>query len=109
MSLPLVIRRSARTEFDEAFDWYERQRPGLGVEFAERVQAVFERISATPEMHAPVYRDVRKASVRQFPYSVFYRDRVDRVVVLAVLHNRRDPSIWKSRADREERAGNGPQ
>jgi hypothetical protein len=40
MTLPIVLRREARAEFDEAFDWYEQQRAGLGVEFAERVQAV---------------------------------------------------------------------
>ena len=98
MSLPLVIRRQARADFDEAFDWYEEQRPGLGVEFAGRVQAVFDSIAAMPEMHAPVYRDVRKALVRIFPYSVIYRIRGGRVVVLAVFHNKRDPNTWKSRA-----------
>lgn len=97
MSLTLVIRRKARTEFDEAFDWYERQRPGLGIEFAERVQTVFDSITTVPEMHAPVYRDARKALVRPFPYSVIYRIRGNRVVVLAVFHNKRDPNIWKSR------------
>ncbi|MBV8076199.1 MAG: type II toxin-antitoxin system RelE/ParE family toxin [Planctomycetaceae bacterium] len=98
MSLPVVLRRKAQAEFDEALDWYERQQAGLGVEFADHVQAVFDRISATPEMHAVVYRDVRKALVRQFPYSVFYRIRADRVVVLTVFHNKRNPNIWKSRA-----------
>ena len=46
MSLPVVLRRQARAEFDEAFDWYEEQRAGLGIEFAARVQAAFDRISA---------------------------------------------------------------
>jgi len=33
MSLPIVFRVEAQAEFDEAFDWYEQQRAGLGVEF----------------------------------------------------------------------------
>ena len=78
----------ARAEFDEAFDWYERQRAGLGVEFAEHVQAVFDTISARSEQHAPVHRDVRKALVRPFPFSVIYRIRSNRVIVLAVFHNK---------------------
>lgn len=98
MNLPLVIRRAARAEFNEAFDWYEQQRPGLGVQFAERVQVVFDSIAAMPEMHAPVYRDVRKALVKPYPYSVIYRIRGNRVVVLAVFHSKRNPNIWKSRA-----------
>jgi len=75
----------------------ERQRVGPGVEFAERVQAVFDGISAMPELHAIVHRDVRKALVRRFPYAVFYRVRAGRVVVLAVFHAKRDPELWKSR------------
>ncbi len=98
MSFPLVIRRKARAEFDEAFDWYEEQRAGLGIEFAGHVQSVFDRIAANPELHSLVFRDVRKALVRPFPYSVVYRIRGGRVVVLAVFHNKRNPDIWKSRA-----------
>jgi toxin ParE1/3/4 len=98
MSLPVVLRRPARAEFDAAIDWYEKQQPGLGVDFAERVQAVFDRISATPEMHAIVYRDIRKTSVRKFPYLVFYRLRPNRVVVVSVFHNKRNPRTWRSRA-----------
>jgi plasmid stabilization system protein ParE len=47
MSLPTVLRAEAQADFDEAFDWYEAQRPGLGTEFAAEVQKVFDRISAT--------------------------------------------------------------
>jgi plasmid stabilization system protein ParE len=98
MTLPVVMRVQARAEFDEAFDWYEQQRAGLGIEFAEQVQAVFDRISGMPELHAMVYKDVRKALVRKFPYSVFYRVRAGRVIVLAVFHSKRSPTVWKSRA-----------
>ena len=97
MSLPLVIRRKARADFDEAFDWYEPQRAGLGVEFAARVQAVLDSIAAMPELHAPTYRDVRKALVRPFPYSIIDRIRNNRVIIIAVFHNKRNPRIWRSR------------
>ena len=56
--MPVVLRQKARAEFDAAFDWYERQQTGLGPEFAECVQAVFERISTTPEMHVTVYTEL---------------------------------------------------
>jgi plasmid stabilization system protein ParE len=81
MSLPVVLRRAARAEFDDAIDWYENQRSGLGVVFADRVQDVLDRISDNPQMHAPVFRDVRKAIVRRFPYCVYYRVEPDVIVV----------------------------
>jgi plasmid stabilization system protein ParE len=98
MSLTVVIRPKARADFDEAFDWYESQRAGLGVEFSNRVQTVIDSIAVMPELPAPVYRDVRRAMVRPFPYSVIYRIRGMRIIVLAVFHNKRDPNVWKSRA-----------
>jgi len=30
MSLPIVLRPEARVEFDDAFNWYEQRRLGLG-------------------------------------------------------------------------------
>jgi plasmid stabilization system protein ParE len=96
--LPVVLRAEAQTEFDEAFDWYEARRPGLGVDFATQVRAVFDRIAANPQLHAVVFADVRKAVVQRFPYCVYYRAEAARVQVLAVFHNRRDPAIWQGRA-----------
>jgi toxin ParE1/3/4 len=98
MNLPVVLRTEAQTDFDEAFDWYENQRPGLGIDFAAQVQEVFDRISVNPLLHAAVFRDVRKALVRRFPYSVLYRVEATQILIIAVFHSRRDPSIWQGRA-----------
>ena len=38
VKLPVVLREAAEIEFDEAFDWYDVQRIGLGAEFAAEVQ-----------------------------------------------------------------------
>jgi toxin ParE1/3/4 len=98
VTLPVVLRDEATAEFDEAFDHYEAQRPGLGVDFAARVQQVFDRISANPLLHGVVFADIRKAVVTRFPYCVFYRAETARVEVIALFHTSRDPSIWQGRA-----------
>ena len=97
MSLPVVLRAEAEAEFDEAFDWYDSQRVGLGPAFAAEVQRVLDGIAANPLMHRTVLADVRKAVVRRFPYCVFYRPHADRVEVIAVFHSRRNPSVWQGR------------
>jgi toxin ParE1/3/4 len=98
MSLPIVLRDEAQAEFDEAFDFYERQKRGLGVAFAARVQHVFDRIGSNPLLHPEVFADIRKAAVARFPYRVFYRAEPSRVQVIAVFHTARDPAIWQGRA-----------
>jgi toxin ParE1/3/4 len=95
MSLPIVLRREARAEFDRAHDWYENKRPGLGEEFSERVQEVLHRIAALPELHQCIYKDVRRGLVRGFPYQVLYRVKTNQIRVLAVFHTSRNPAVWK--------------
>jgi plasmid stabilization system protein ParE len=97
VTLPVVLRDEALVEFDEAFDTYEGQQAGLGVDFVARVQQVFDRIAVNPKMHSIVFADIRNALVKRFPYCVFYRTEAARVEVIAVFHSKRDPSIWQGR------------
>jgi plasmid stabilization system protein ParE len=98
MSLPLVLRPAARADLLEARDWYEQQRPGLGDTFTDAVEQVFDRIQAMPELYAPSFKDVRRGKLRKFPYIVYYRILPKKIEVLAVLHGRRDPKVWRGRA-----------
>lgn len=98
MSLPIVFRRAARAEFDDAADWYEQRRAGFGTAFTAAVQRVLDQIAAQPDFYAQVYQDVREALVSGYPYCVYYRKEPGQVVVLSVFHTSRDPSIWQGRA-----------
>jgi len=98
MSLRVRLLPEAKDEFDAAADWYEDQRSGLGIDFVAKVREVLDRIAANPRLHGTVYRNVRKAIVRRFPYVVLYREEIDEVIVIAVFHSSRDPSHWQRRA-----------
>jgi toxin ParE1/3/4 len=97
VSIPIVFRAEAEAEFDEAFDWYDARRVGLGSRFASEVQAVLDAIAANPLLNPAIFADTRKAVVRRFPYCVYYRPHADRIEVLAIFHTSRDPLIWQSR------------
>lgn len=97
MTLPIILGADAEDDFDSAFDWYERQRNGLGSQFAARVQATLNLIADRPEMFAVRAEAVRRAPVRRFPYAVYFRLEPDRIVVLAVVHTSRNQSVWKDR------------
>jgi len=94
----MMLRPEAEVDLVHARGWYERQRAGLGMAFLLCVEEVLERIDRTPEFYAVVYRDVRRAFTRRFPYAVYYRIEGYEVVVLGILHTRRDPREWQSRA-----------
>jgi toxin ParE1/3/4 len=97
MSLPVVFRPTARREFDDAIDWYEGQRQGLGVRFAGVVESVLRAIGGSPEMHPVILKDFRRAVVPHFPYLVIYRVLADHIAVLAVIHGKRDLSSLRAR------------
>lgn len=97
MSLPIVFRRLARAEFDDAADWYEQRRAGLGATFTAAVQRVLDQIAAQPAFYPQVHQDVREALVPGYPYCVYYREEPTQVVVFSVFHTSRDPSIWQGR------------
>ena len=98
MSLPVVLRPEASRDAEEARDYLEGQRAGLGHDFLNRLNEALGQIGALPELYGVVWRNVRAAKLRQFTYVVYYRVHDDRVEVLAVMHGRRDASAWQGRA-----------
>lgn len=71
---------------------------GLGLEFLAAIEDVFDRIQATPELHAGEYKGIRRTVTKRFPYVVYYRLLVESVEVLAVLHGSRSSRLWRRRA-----------
>lgn len=86
----------------DAFLWYETQRSGLGEEFLAVVRETLGAIEEHPLRFPVVYGDVRRAlTPRPFPYQILYfiDEERERVVILAMLHQARNPEIWKSRRE----------
>jgi len=97
MVAELVLSEEAEQDIAEAAAWYERQRQGLGEDFMTRVDACFNALCRTPEMHQLVKRNFRRGLVRRFPYAVFYEYTDEKVIVYGVLHTSQDPKKWRER------------
>jgi plasmid stabilization system protein ParE len=94
----VLIRPAAAADLQDAFDWYEKQQPGLGVEFRGAVREKLHDIAANPMLYQVVHRDTRRALLRRFPYGLYYRVYPGIVIVVACMHGRRSPRRWKARA-----------
>jgi len=95
MKYDLIIRLEAEEDIRGAYGWYEDRVPGLGREFLRCVDVAIAQISRTPVTYPFIYQDVRRNLTRRFPFGVFYVVVGHKIIVLAVLHARRDPSLWK--------------
>lgn len=92
MSRRLFVRPLAARDLREAQDWYDEQRPGLGDEFRAAIDLQLARVLERPHLYPVIYRDVRRAIVRRFPYLLYFGLSGDDVVVLACLHSSRKPA-----------------
>ncbi|TAN48747.1 MAG: type II toxin-antitoxin system RelE/ParE family toxin [Betaproteobacteria bacterium] len=93
----IVVRPAAAADIDEAFLWYEGQRPGLGHEFLATAQTLINAVAQHPLRYPVVRRDTRRALLRRFPYTVYFRIYDEVVVVVACMHGRRNPRRWQVR------------
>jgi toxin ParE1/3/4 len=94
----LVAEPEVDLDVEAAFDWYQGEQAGLGLEFLDQLRATYERIVRRPLQYQYLRSGVRRALVRRFPYAVYFAVEGDVIVVLAVLHASRDPEEWQKRA-----------
>lgn len=95
--MQIRFQPEAEVELAEARLWYSLQRQGLDVALIKRVDQALSAIVATPESYPIVYRNLRRAVLRQFPFAIFYEVNAREIVVFAVYHSRRDPERLSSR------------
>jgi len=93
----LIIRPEAEADIEEAYNWYEAQRRGLGEDFLLCLEEGLARIGRNPSIYSVVYKDIRRLLIHRFPFGVFFLEAENSISVLAVLHARRNPKAWKGR------------
>ncbi len=96
---PVVFTLPARAELIDAQDWYESEASGLGRRFRAAVDAVIQRMSDNPRQFPVVYKIIRRALLRRFPYALLFVLEADETLtVIACFHGSRDPAHWQKRA-----------
>ncbi|MFA5073787.1 MAG: type II toxin-antitoxin system RelE/ParE family toxin [Nitrospirota bacterium] len=87
----------AEQEFSEAIDYYNKQLPGLGYEFAVEIKNTLARISSFPNAWPIFSKRSRRCISNRFPYGVLYQIRQDEILITAIQHLKCDPLKWQER------------
>jgi plasmid stabilization system protein ParE len=93
-----IVRPLAEADLENAAQWYGEERARLAERFLRDVDQTFARVRERPLQFPTVSGEVRRALLHTFPYAVYFRASEESIVVLAVLHLRRDPRVWRGRA-----------
>ena len=98
MRYELIIKPEAEQDIQEAAQYYQLQKSGLGMDFLLAVDDSLEKIQRNPHSYAIRYQDVRTALLVRFPFLVHYLVESSTIFVLAVIHSSRNPRSWKKRS-----------
>ena len=94
---PILVRPAAAADIEDAFEWYQTQRFGLGDEFRETLRSTLYQIAENPQLYQVIHRGTRRALLKRFPYGVFFREYPQVIIFVACMHGRRNPKRWQSR------------
>lgn len=100
MDLPeIYISNDAEADIDDAYIWYEMQKPGLGVDFVLRIDDGFEFISKNHGIFPKDSDDLSRHFLKRFPYSIYFTsiDQDRTIKIIAILHHKRNPGILQDR------------
>ena len=92
-----VFHPDAAEEFAEGVRFYKKRERNLGKRFSREVRVTIQKIVETPKHWRVLEEDVRRCLVRVFPYLVLYTIEPDFILIIAVMHGKREPGYWKHR------------
>ena len=101
-SVKVVLHSGAIADATAAGDQYESDEAGLGLEFAAELSRSIEVVAESPLTWllwpgTPPRLNIRRFLLTRFPFSLACMVQTDRVVVLAVAHQKRHPNYWFNR------------
>lgn len=92
------LHPDAALEHEEQVAYYEDHRTGLGRRYHQAALRAIQSACRTPRRFKVVRPpNIRKVSLRGFPFAVVYREVDAEVQVLALAHHRREPYYWSKR------------
>ena len=88
----LELRSLAALEVIEAFDWYELQRQGLGIDFLNELEIFYQKLLQNPHTRSYYQKPVHSGKIERFPYVVVYEIFNEVIIVYSVFMAKQNPA-----------------
>ncbi|MCC5926942.1 MAG: type II toxin-antitoxin system RelE/ParE family toxin [Bacteroidetes bacterium] len=95
--MQVTFLREAEIELIKSASFYEDKSVGLGGEFINEVNSTVQLIKKMPEASPLINSYARKALLSRFEYGIVYRVFNNQIIILAVMHSKREPNYWIGR------------
>lgn len=92
---------NAVTDIEETFLWYQAISLRLRDRFEAQLITALAEINLNPFAWHLLNDKARCKKIKRFPYLVVFAIQNDLITVVAVIHEKRNPGVWKKRLRRE--------
>lgn len=97
MNKTVSFHELAEFELNDAAVFFEGKTPGLGFRFITAVERAVAEIRQHPQASAIILQQTRRKLVKNFPYSIMFTIKPDRIRILAIANQKRRPFYWLGR------------
>ena len=95
--LPILFHPATSKEIKTSFDWYQKQVKGLGHDFIQELELVFNSVQSLPFTWPKIGQSHRRFVLSRFPFSLIYEVINEKILVVAIMNNHRKPNYWNDR------------
>ena len=95
--LEVKLHLKAQEDLDEALDYYTSIDQSLKNKFINDLDLTFGKIKKYPKLYPYETLTTQKVLLKKFPYIVLYEHFENVIMVLAIFHIKRHPSILGTR------------
>ena len=88
---------SAIAEYKHALSYYKERSLSAVLSFQEQYEKIEEQIQMFPLSGNSEDKEYYRRYLRDFPYTLIYKQKENIVYILAVAHQRQHPDYWKDR------------
>jgi toxin ParE1/3/4 len=97
MIRPLKILTQASEDIKEITIWYKNIFSFLTIRFVSQLYDGFAKIKTKPGTWFNITKRIKRYELPDFPYLILFFKENEEITVFAVIHERRNPTIWKQR------------
>lgn len=97
MIFTIKILTEASLDIKDITNWYKDISQPLAARFVSQLYDGFAKISSNPDGWFNITKKVRRFRISDFPYIILFFKEESSIVIFAVIHEKRNPKLWKRR------------
>lgn len=87
----ITVQIEALLKIQDAVDWYEEQKQGLGFQLLDEIENCYAELQINPHRFSFINHQYRRVKTARFPYVLIYEVEDDTVIITNVRHNKQKP------------------